>query len=71
MRWSLSLAPAGAIAATCLFGSILPAAASAVLQTNLPGVAVEGDDLLVALPIQNAGNTTALRVVVTEVELAP
>jgi hypothetical protein len=63
------LAPAGAIVVACLFGSILPASASAKLQAQLPGVAVEGDDLLVALPIQNAGDTTAFRVVVTEIEL--
>lgn len=41
-----------------------------VLQTNLPGVAVEGSELLVALPIQNAGNSTAFRVVVTQIQLA-
>src|SRR3981081_3134442 len=61
----VAMAVAG-MAATSLFGS---AAAKVGLQDTIPGVAVEGSELLVALPIRNAGDTTAFRVTVTDIEL--
>ena len=61
----VAMAVAG-MAATSLFGS---ASAKVVLQETIPGVAVEGSELLVALPIRNAGDTTAFRVTVTDIEL--
>jgi putative tryptophan/tyrosine transport system substrate-binding protein len=60
----------GMVAAACLFAWMPMASASVVLQANLPGVAVEGSELLVALPIQNAGDSTGFRVIVTNIQLS-
>jgi hypothetical protein len=57
------------VGAACLLAWMPASLAEVVLQTNLPGVTVEGTELLVALPIQNAGNSTALHVTVTEIAL--
>jgi hypothetical protein len=45
------------------------ARASINLRPGPPGVAVEGDDLLIALPIQNLGDTRASNVSISEIHL--
>jgi hypothetical protein len=61
-KFAFAVATTGMVACACLFARIPVASASAVLQANLPGVAVEGSELLIALPIQNIGDTPTLPV---------
>jgi hypothetical protein len=67
--FSLRTTTINIIGAVCLLASTPAALAKAVLTANLPGVATEGMELLVALPIQNTDDTGAFRITVTEIEL--
>ena len=56
--------------AVCVFGAFAPAARAVVsLELAKPGVAVEQGHLLIALPVQNGGDTTAMNVRVEEAEI--